>query len=123
MNAVRSALSQLVHISSAVSFGELPIVKQFLKEVFQQKPALARYTVTCDPSMLLNHLKSLSSVKELLLKMLTYKTVTLLGILSAQRCQTLYFLDIPNMVVNNSIVKFSIGDPLKQTKPGKYLRY
>ena len=55
--------------------------------------------------------------------MLTYKTVTLLGILSAQRCQTLYFFDIQNMVVNNSIVKFSIGVQLKQTKPGKYLHY
>ena len=42
MNTVRSALSQLAHISSAVSFGELPIVKQFLKGVFQQKPALTK---------------------------------------------------------------------------------
>ena len=36
MNTVRSALSQVVHIPSGVSFGELPIVKQFLKGVFQQ---------------------------------------------------------------------------------------
>ena len=32
-------------------------------------------------------------------------------------CQTIYFLDIRNMVVNNSTVKFSIRDKLKQTKP------
>ena len=45
-NTVRSSLSQVLHISSGVSFGELPIMKHFLKAIFQQKPALPRYTVT-----------------------------------------------------------------------------
>lgn len=121
MNTVRSALSQVLYSPSGVAFGELPIVKQFLKGIFQQKPALPRYTVTWDPSILLNYLKSLSPVKDLSLKMLTYKTVALLGILSAQRCQTLHFLDIRNMVLSDKIVKFSIGDKLKQTKPGKHV--
>ena len=76
INTVRSALSQEVHIPSGVSFGELPIVKQFLKGVFQ--PALPRYTVIWDPSILLTYLKSLYPVKELSLKMLTYKNVALL---------------------------------------------
>ena len=58
MNTVRSALSQVVHIPSGVSFGGLPIVKQFLKGVFQQKPALPRYTVTWDSSILLTYLKT-----------------------------------------------------------------
>ena len=70
---------------------------------------------------MLTYLKSLSPVKELSLKMLTYKNIALLGIFSAQGCQTPYFLDIRDMVVNNSIVKFPIGDKLKQTKPGKHL--
>ena len=56
-NTIRSSLSQVLHISLGVSFGELPIMKHFLKEVFQQKPALPRYTVTRDPSRLLNNLK------------------------------------------------------------------
>ena len=53
--------------------------------------------------------------------MLTLKTVALLGLLAAQRCQTFYFLDVRNMVINSSNVKFSIGDKLKQTKPGKHV--
>ena len=56
-NTIRSSLSQVLHISLGVSYGELPIMKHFLKEVFQQKPALPRYTVTRDPSRLLNNLK------------------------------------------------------------------
>ncbi|XP_068689820.1 uncharacterized protein [Montipora foliosa] len=121
MNTVRSALSQVLHSPTGVSFGELPTVKQFLKGVFQEKPTLPRYSVTWDPAILLSYLKTLSPVKELTLKMLTYKTVALLGLLSAQRCQTLFFLDIRNMVINSSTVKISIGDKLKQTKPGKHV--
>lgn len=121
MNTVRSALSQVLHSPTGVSFGELPTVKQFLKGVFQEKPTLPRYSVTWDPAILLLYLKTLSPVKELTLKMLTYKTVVLLGLLSAQRCQTLFFLDIRNMVINSSTVKISIGDKLKQTKPGKHV--
>ena len=121
MNTVRSALSQVLHSPTGVSFGELPTVKQFLKGVFQEKPTLPRYSVTWDPAILLSYLKTLSPVKELTVKMLTYKTVALLGLFSAQRCQTLYFLDIRNMVINSSTVKISIGDKLKQTKPGKHV--
>ena len=121
MNTVRSALSQVLHSPTGVSFGELPTVKQFLKGVFQEKPTLPRYSVTWDPSILLSYLKTLSPVKELTLKMLTLKTVALLGLLSAQRCQTLYFLDIRNMAINSSTLKFSVGDKLKQTRPGKHV--
>lgn len=53
--------------------------------------------------------------------MLTLKTVTLLTILSAQRIQTAHLLDIHNMLVSDSVVKISIGDKLKQTRPGYHL--
>ena len=121
MKTVRSVLSQVLHSPIGVPLGKLPTVKQFLKGVFQEKPTLPRYSVTWDPATLLSYLKTLSPVKELTLKMLTHKTVALLGLLSAQRCQTLYFLDVRNMVINSSTVKFPVGDKLKQTKPGKHM--
>lgn len=62
MNTVRSAVLQGIHILSGVSFGELPMVKQFLKGVFQQRYALPRYTLTWAPSMLLTSLKSLRRI-------------------------------------------------------------
>ena len=80
MNTVRSALSQVLHSPTGVSFGELPTVKQFLKGVFQEKPTLPRYSVTWDPAILLLYLKTLSPVKELTLKMLTYKTFVSSGV-------------------------------------------
>ena len=84
MNTVRSALSQVLHSPTGVPFGELPTVKQFLKGVFQETPTLPRYSVTWDPAILLSYLKTLSPVKELTLKMLTLKTVALLGLSSDQ---------------------------------------
>ena len=121
MNTDRSALSQVLHSPTGISFGELPTVKQFLKGVFQEKPTLSRYSVTWDPAILLSYLKTLSPVKELTLKMLTHKTVALLGLLPVQRCQTIYFLVLRSMVINSSTVEFSIGEKLKQTKPGKHV--
>ena len=55
--------------------------------------------------------------------MLTLKTcpVTLLTILSTQRIHTAHLLHIRNMLVSDSLVKVSIGDKLKQTRPGYHL--
>lgn len=121
MNTVRSALSQILQTPNGVAFGELPLVKQFMKGVFQEKPSLPRYNVTWDASILLNYLKTLSPVTSLSLKMLTFKLATLMGILSAQRIQTLRYLDLRNMYLTLNMVKFSVGDVLKQTRPGKHL--
>ena len=53
--------------------------------------------------------------------MLTFKTVTLLTLLSAKRIQTIYLIDIRKMSITASIVKVSIGNKLKQTRPGYHL--
>ena len=53
--------------------------------------------------------------------MLTFKTVTLLTLLSAKRIQTIYLIDIRKMSITASIVKVSIGNKLKQARPGYHL--
>lgn len=53
--------------------------------------------------------------------MLTFKTVTLLTLLSAQRIQTIYLIDIRKMSITASIVKVSIGNKSKQTRPRYHL--
>lgn len=54
--------------------------------------------------------------------MLTFKTVTLLTLLSVQRIQTVHLSDICNVDLSESIVKICVGDMLKQTRPGYHLR-
>ena len=121
LNTARSALSQVLSPQAGILFGELPLTKQFMKGVFQVKPSLPRYTITWDPGLLLRFLRSHSPNGNLDLKMLTFKTVTLLTLLSAQRMQTVHLLDIRNMSITDSIVKVSIGDKLKQTRPGYHI--
>lgn len=88
LNTARSALSHVLPPEAGVSFGDLPLIRQFMKGVFQEKPSLPRYTVTRDPALLLSFLKS---------QMLTFKTITLLTLLSAPRIQTVHLLDIRNV--------------------------
>ena len=121
LNTARSALSQVLAPQAGVLFGELPLTKQIMKGVFQVKSSLPRYTITWDPGLLLRFLRSHSPNGNLGLKMLTFKTVTLLTLLSAQRMQTVHLLDIRNMSITDSIVKVSIGDKLKQTRPGYHI--
>ena len=97
LNTTRSALSQVLPPEAGVSFGDLPLIRQFMKGVFQEKPSLPRYTVTWEPALLLSFLKSQSPVEKLDLKKLTFKTITLLTLLSDPRIQTVHLLDIRNV--------------------------
>ena len=46
INTAGSALSSLLHFDSPIAFGQLPIVKRFMKGVFEKRPALPRYSST-----------------------------------------------------------------------------
>ena len=54
LNTARYALSQVLPPEAGVSFGDLPLIRQFVKGVFQEKPSLPRYTVTWEPALQLN---------------------------------------------------------------------
>ena len=110
LNTARSALSQVLPPQAGVLFGELPLTKQFMKGVFQEKPSLPQYTITWDPGLLLSFLRRHSPNGILELKMLTFKTVTLLTILSAQGTQTIHLLDIRNS--GQSPILMEYGQPL-----------
>jgi hypothetical protein len=58
-------------------------------------------------------------VKELCLKLLTFKLVALLALVSASRAQTLAALDLDHMQVAGDTVTFQIYDLLKGSKPGR----
>lgn len=56
-----------------------------------------------------------------ILKMLTFKTVTFLTLLSAQKIQTIHLFDIRKMFITVSIVKVSIGNKfILMNSPGQW---
>jgi hypothetical protein len=98
--------------------GAHPTVIRLLKGMFNLRPSFPKTNVTWDPEIVFKFLKRLAPAKELSLKNLTFKVVTLIWLLTGQRCQSLALMDIRNFTVTNHVVKIRFGDLLKQTRPG-----
>ena len=120
MNTLRSALSTIIRIDDK-PVGQHPLVVRFMKACYNERPALPKNKITWDTDKMLVYLKSLSPSKKLSLESLTKKVTMLLLLLSGQRGQSIHLLDIRNMTLTKSSVTFRIGDPLKQTRPGKHI--
>ena len=121
LNTARSALSTTLMISDSETFGSHPLVSRFMKGAFETRPSLPRYGETWDVNVMLNYLSSLGLPAKQTLKMLTYKVVMLLSLLSSQRRQTIHALDISTMQLSLEKCTFMIKSLLKTSRPGKHL--
>jgi len=67
VNTARSMLSSILqlNINSSVPFGQLPLVKRFMKGIYELRPSLPRYTATWDLSSVLNYFRKSASVSAL----------------------------------------------------------
>ena len=119
LNTARSALASVIALQGNLSFGNHPIVSRFLKGTFTTRPALPKSKEVWDVNMVLEHLKTLHPAETLPLKLLSFKIVMLMALLSGERCQTIHALTTRNMRVSNTKVMFIVNDLLKTTKPGK----
>ena len=90
LNTARSAISTFMEMVGGKKVGEHFLIVRFMKGVFNHRPSLPRYTETWDPQQLLGYLRKLSPSKKLSLKLLTYKSVTLLTLLSGQRVDNIH---------------------------------
>ncbi|ESP02016.1 hypothetical protein LOTGIDRAFT_111508, partial [Lottia gigantea] len=82
VNTARSAIVQTLNIMK-----NRPLVARFMKGLFVKIPPRPRYLFTWDASVLLKFLGSMYPLDKLSLKELTLKTVCLLALSTAQRCQ------------------------------------
>ena len=101
--------------------GSHPLIRRFMRGVFQLRPALPRYTVSWDTTVVLKFIKKLSPVRVLNLKRLTFKLVMLIALLTGQRCQTIHALTVSGTTVTDNYVKFRIKSLLKQSRPNYHL--
>ena len=119
LNNARSALSLVIPCRGlSGTFGEHPLVTRFMTGVFKLRPALPRYTATYDADNVIAYLDKMPSSS---LRDQTRKLAVLLNILSAQRSQTIAFLDINCIHQTDSSITFYIPDILKQSKKGRHL--
>ena len=120
INTARSALSTILTSENGLPIGEHPLICRLLKGVFEQRPSIPKHTTIWDVGGLLDYLRTLSPISQLSLKELTLKTVTLLCLLTGQRCQTIHAVDIQNMQQLPNMIRITISEPLKTTKVGKH---
>ena len=118
MNTARSALSCILTPVNGITFGAYPTVTRFLKGVFESRPTVSRYTETWHVGTVLRHLKAIPTTKDVPLKDLTFKTVMLMSLVSAQRGQTIHILNLENMISTESQITFVMSKPIEQTKAG-----
>jgi site-specific recombinase XerD len=124
INTAKSAISSVVNIVNNVHIGNHIMIKQFLKGVFNEKPALPRYNCTWDVNIVLSYISSLDDHEDCAsnkLKFLSFKLIMLLALTTGQRLQTLFYIDIRNIDICEQYVKIRCGDLLKTSKVGSQL--
>ena len=111
-------LSSILELNSnlSVPFGQLPIVKRFMKGICELRPALPRYKSIWDVSIVFNYFRKRPSAPDLNLKELTLKLTFLLSLRSGQRCQTIKSLTIDNVKLSSNKCIFKVIDKVKQTR-------
>ena len=120
MNSVRSALSTFISVEGQ-PMGSHPLVRRFIKGVFNLRPALPKNETVWDTSVVLAYLKKLSPVRNLDFKFLTLKLVMLMALLTGQRAQTLHSIKLNDLIVSKNALKIKVSDLLKHSRPGKHL--
>lgn len=107
-------LSSVISIDKHVTIGEGPLVKRFMKGVYQLKPI---WDVDC----VLTYLKTLTPVSTLPLQFLSYKLLVLLLLLTGQRVQTVNKLKIDDIKLTDDNVYIEVSELIKTSKPGCHL--
>ena len=122
INTARSALSSVLLIeNSKIPFGQLPLVKRFMKGIFELKPSLPRYRTVWNVSTVFNYLRCQPNIADLSLKDLSLRLTFLLLLLSGQRCQTVYYFTMDNMKLSEDKCVFKVTDKVKQTRKGYHI--
>ena len=103
LNTARSALSNVITEGECEKFGSLPVVSRFMKAVFETKKSVPKYTTTWDVSVVFKYLEKLYPNNKISLKNLSLKVVMLILLLSGQRGQTVYLMNLEGMVLSEKI--------------------
>jgi len=77
---------------------------------------MPRYTAVWDVNQVRDYLKTLCPVNEISLKSLTLKLTMLLALGTAQRGQSLLFLNVDSMIASDSSIVFRLQEHVKQCK-------
>ena len=102
-------------------FGQLPLVRRFMKGTFELRPSLPRYPTVWNVSTVFNYVRTQPDIADLSLKELSLRLVFLLLLLRGQCCQTVHYFTIDNMELSDTKCVFKVIDKVKQTRKGYHI--
>ena len=117
---IRSALPSVINQHQNVNFGNIPIVKRYMKGIFESKPTLPKFQFTWNVSLLFNSFRNMLEIQSLDIQKSTQKLVMLM-ISGGQRAQTIHFIRVADVKILDNEVVIAIMFPIKQVKPTKYM--
>ena len=112
-----SAFSTIVTIDGGGSFGSNLIVTRFMKGVFESRRPKPKYDKIWDVSVVLKHLSSLYPNEKLPLKDLTHKVLMLILLVSSQRGQSIHYLDLQHLTMEENTYPFDVAKHIKTSTP------
>ena len=115
INTARSALSCTI-CDGNDTIGKHPLVTSFLKGIFKLKPTRSRYKCIWDVNIVFDYIRQLPDNESLSLKILSFKIVTLIALVSAQRVQSLFNLCLSGMKEESDRFILYLGK-IKQSRP------
>lgn len=110
LNSYRSALALI--LGSWVSSDD--ILSRLFKGFFRLRPPMPKYNVTWDTSIVLDYLANFYPNSDIDLETLSKKLITLFALVTAHRVQTLSFILVKNISINNLSVSIKTPDILKK---------
>ena len=118
LKTCRSVLSVILPTTNGIPFGELPIVRKFMKGVANLRPCFPKYSSVWDVKIILDIYRNMPENNELSLKVLTRKLTVLLCLVLCQRAQTVHTFDIHYLKVREDGIHIAFPTKLKQTRVG-----
>lgn len=121
INIARCALSAVLYTGSNETIGSHPMLSLVVKGCGNLNPPQPKYDSTWDVSLILNLFHKWARNSELSLLRLSQKLTVLLLLCTAQRGQTIWYLNLSGMKFTDYGVRFHMKNQLKHNKPGEPL--
>ena len=119
IHTAKSAISTVMFFDLTSSSSNQNIIKQFMRGLYHSNPPRPRYSNFWDVNLVLRYYQRLGPSSSLSTKDLTKKCALLLGLLSAQRVQTVHVIKLSNMQLFADKLVINISDLLKQSAPSR----
>lgn len=121
INTARCALSLILPRDDGRTIGEHFLIKWFCKSCYEQRPPQPKYANFWSVDIVLVWIEGLGSNTHMSMKLLSFKLVMLLLLVTSQRGQTILNLCVDRMLCTKKAITFKMKKLLKHNQRGQPL--